>query len=287
LGDSYEQQEEDRSNPATTPQTLKIGSRVRCSDDGIEGRIVWANAVSVKIRWDDGEQITWRRDALADRPIEILDTVCDDDQLESPEIPDALAPTAPTEPGQTEPEVPPSTCGSAAPEHAAAEPPAEPAAPETPPVEQPAGVPSTELIEVPVIIAMEQTREDATHTEQIPMSETAEEKHNPPEQTDQPKETSTSKKRTRMRKPKAADDRREKRLSALDAAAKVLEETGRAMTCPELIMAMAEKGYWTSPGGKTPAATLYSAMLRESTTKGAASRFVKAERGKFALRGAI
>src|SRR5215467_3943324 len=61
------------TSPGTNPQTLKIGSRVRCTDDGVEGRIVWANAVAVKIRWDDGEQVTWRRDSLADRPIEILD----------------------------------------------------------------------------------------------------------------------------------------------------------------------------------------------------------------------
>jgi hypothetical protein len=74
------------------------------------------------------------------------------------------------------------------------------------------------------------------------------------------------------------------KLSALDAAAKVLGETGQPMTCQELIGAMAVKGYWSSPAGKTPAATLYSAMLREATTKGDASRFVKAARGKFALR---
>jgi hypothetical protein len=74
-----------------------------------------------------------------------------------------------------------------------------------------------------------------------------------------------------------------KKLSALDAAAKVLGETGQAMTCPEMIGAMAAKGYWTSPGGKTPQATLYSAVAREITTKGAHSRFVKADRGKFAL----
>jgi hypothetical protein len=55
------------------------------------------------------------------------------------------------------------------------------------------------------------------------------------------------------------------------------------MSCQELIGAMAAKGYWTSPGGKTPHATLYSAILREITTKGTASRFVKAERGKFTL----
>jgi hypothetical protein len=77
---------------------------------------------------------------------------------------------------------------------------------------------------------------------------------------------------------------KEKKLSALDAAAKVLAEEGRPMTCQEMIDAMAAKGYWTSPGGKTPAATLYSALLRE-LAKGAASRFVKTERGKFSRQG--
>jgi hypothetical protein len=53
-----------------------------------------------------------------------------------------------------------------------------------------------------------------------------------------------------------------------------------------MIAAMAAKGYWTSPGGQTPAATLYSAILRELTTKGPNARFVKTERGKFARKGA-
>ena len=52
--------------------------------------------------------------------------------------------------------------------------------------------------------------------------------------------------------------------------------------CQEMIAAMTAKGYWTSPGGKTPDATLYSAILREIDTKGAEARFVKTERGKFA-----
>ena len=72
--------------------------------------------------------------------------------------------------------------------------------------------------------------------------------------------------------------------SAIDAAAKVLGETGQAMTTKELIEAMATKGYWKSPHGLTPQATLYSAILREITAKGKDSRFVKAERGKFALK---
>src|SRR5262245_24403995 len=51
-----------------------------------------------------------------------------------------------------------------------------------------------------------------------------------------------------------------KRISALDAAAKVLGEQGKPMNCQEMIDAMAAKGYWTSPGGKTPSATLYTAV---------------------------
>jgi hypothetical protein len=70
-----------KKNVATTSgnlPALKIGSMVRCTDDGVEGRIVWANAVSVKIEWTDGEKVTWRRDALASKPIEIIDA--DDEQ---------------------------------------------------------------------------------------------------------------------------------------------------------------------------------------------------------------
>src|SRR5439155_2735073 len=48
-----------------------------------------------------------------------------------------------------------------------------------------------------------------------------------------------------------------KKVSTLDAAARVLEETGEKMTCKEMIDAMAAKGYWTSPGGQTPDRTLY------------------------------
>ena len=74
-----------------------------------------------------------------------------------------------------------------------------------------------------------------------------------------------------------------KKLSALDAAAKVLGETGKALTSTELIEAMAAAGYWRSPKGKTPQATLYSALAREIAIKGTKARFRKTERGKFAL----
>ena len=73
--------------------------------------------------------------------------------------------------------------------------------------------------------------------------------------------------------------------SALDAAARVLRESGQPLSCPELIEQMAAKGYCTTPGGKTPHATLYSSIAREIRDKGKDSRFKKSERGKFASTG--
>jgi hypothetical protein len=91
----------------------------------------------------------------------------------------------------------------------------------------------------------------------------------------------------RSRAAKAAptpDTAKEKKTSALNAAALVLQETGQALTCPELIAQMAAKGYWTSPQGKTPAATLYAALTREIKLKGEAARFAKTGPGTFAYR---
>lgn len=85
------------------------------------------------------------------------------------------------------------------------------------------------------------------------------------------------------RKAKATTEPKAKKPSALDAAAKVLGEAGAAMSCKEMIEAMAAKGLWSSPNGKTPDATLYAAILREITAKGKDARFYKADRGKFAL----
>lgn len=76
-----------------------------------------------------------------------------------------------------------------------------------------------------------------------------------------------------------------KRMSALDAAAEVLKKDGQAMRTSEMIVRMAEAGLWESPAGKTPAATLYSAILREVNTKAEKSRFRKADRGKFEWSG--
>jgi len=73
------------------------------------------------------------------------------------------------------------------------------------------------------------------------------------------------------------------KLSTLDAAAKVLGESKEPLTSKQMIEAMATKGYWTSPGGKTPHATLYAAILREMQAKGKESRFSKSDRGYFTL----
>jgi hypothetical protein len=58
------------------------------------------------------------------------------------------------------------------------------------------------------------------------------------------------------RQRRAPTQPKEKKFSALDAAAKVLPETGQPMGCNELVGAMAAKGYWTSPGAGRPTATV-------------------------------
>ncbi len=93
----------------------------------------------------------------------------------------------------------------------------------------------------------------------------------------------TSAKASRSKKAKPAKAKRNGKLSAINAAAKVLGETKKALNCKGLVEVMAAKGYWKSPGGQTPHATLYSAIAREIQKKGKDSRFKKADRGEFAL----
>jgi HB1, ASXL, restriction endonuclease HTH domain len=245
---------------------LKIGSRVRCTDDGVTGRIVWTNAVSVKIQWDDGEQVTWKRDALASRPIEILEddapALTDSQAVEPPAsatAEEANATKAPSEPTPAEVTSEP-LAEAPVPEPilatAASQPPAEVSLPEATPAAQLAPAPETA---VSASVFPEPVAADV-------------------------RTTATKPPRTR-KGTKSQSSGEENKLSALDAAAKVLAEESRPMSCPELIAAMAAKSYWTSPGGKTPAATLYSAILRELTIRGDNARFVKTERGKFARKG--
>jgi hypothetical protein len=78
--------------------------------------------------------------------------------------------------------------------------------------------------------------------------------------------------------------REAKSMSLLDAAAHLLAQgSGDPMRCKDIVDLAVERGLWTPGNGRTPANTLYASILREINTKGEASRFIKAERGKFAL----
>jgi hypothetical protein len=210
---------------------IRIGTRIRHLADGAIGRIVWANATTVKVQWDDGEKVNWKRAELASKGLEIID----DDQVLELEPTEVLA------------------------------------------AEQP-------MAEVPALAAVE-TTETASSTEAVEPTtapETLADKPTDPT-TGEPTTTEQPAKQPKRRARTPAPEGT-KKSSAIDAAAKVLAEEGKPMGCKELIGAMAMKGYWNSPGGKTPAATLYSALLREIDTKGDASRFVKVGRGMFGLR---
>jgi len=70
------------------------------------------------------------------------------------------------------------------------------------------------------------------------------------------------------------------KMSGLDAAARVLEEAGQPLNAKTMVETMLAKGYWKT-GGKTPASTIYAAIIREIATKGGEARFRKAARGQF------
>jgi hypothetical protein len=55
------------------------------------------------------------------------------------------------------------------------------------------------------------------------------------------------------------------------------------MNCKAMVESMQAKSLWTSPGGKTPEATLYASIIREIAKRGKESRFKKADRGMFSL----
>ncbi len=55
------------------------------------------------------------------------------------------------------------------------------------------------------------------------------------------------------------------------------------MGCKDIVEQALAKKLW-STNGKTPAATLYAAIIREISTKGKQARFEKVERGRFRLR---
>src|SRR5690242_15938422 len=73
----------------------------------------------------------------------------------------------------------------------------------------------------------------------------------------------TNKKAKTPKQSKAPKPAKPKKMSCLNAAAQVLADAGTPMTTGEMIEAMSKAKLWSSPNGQTPAATLYSAILRE------------------------
>ena len=89
-------------------------------------------------------------------------------------------------------------------------------------------------------------------------------------------------------KPKATaktKTKKERRPSGLDAAVTVLAEAGKPMNTSDMVKRMLETGLWKT-NGKTPAATIYAAIITEIAKKGDKSRFRKTERGHFELTAA-
>jgi hypothetical protein len=135
----------------------------------------------------------------------------------------------------------------------------------------------TEAVSTEALIPAEPTSAESGEVPAVPTPELD------PAVTPTPTEAET------VRKDEPTPDQSEEvnKLSAVDAAIGVLAETGQAMTCSELIAAMAAQGYWTSPQGRTPHATLYASFLRELKTRGEKARVVKTSPGKFAVRGPV
>jgi phage tail protein X len=84
---------------------------------------------------------------------------------------------------------------------------------------------------------------------------------------------------------KAPAEPKAKKMSALDTAAQVLKEAGQPMNAKAICEAVLAKGWRTN--GKTPASTIYAAIIREIATKGKDARFRKTDRGLFAINTTI
>lgn len=71
------------------------------------------------------------------------------------------------------------------------------------------------------------------------------------------------------------------KLSLIDAAIEVLGKAKEPMNCKEMVQAVFDAKLWAPGTGKTPHATLYSAILRD--LKSETPRFAKVDRGQFTL----
>lgn len=71
-------------------------------------------------------------------------------------------------------------------------------------------------------------------------------------------------------------------LGGLEAAVVVLREATEPLNAQDLVRRMIDRGLWTT-AGKTPAATIYAAIIREIRGKGLATRFHRAGKGRFTI----
>ena len=96
-------------------------------------------------------------------------------------------------------------------------------------------------------------------------------------------EAAMSKSAKPKRTKKAKDDPANSggKLSLIAAAAQVLAKAKKPMTTKEMVDQVVAAGLWAPGAGKTPHATLYSAILRD--LKSETPRFEKVDRGQFTL----
>ena len=71
-----------------------------------------------------------------------------------------------------------------------------------------------------------------------------------------------------------------RKLSLVDAAIQVMRETGKPMTCQEVVDVVLSRKLWHGKS-ETPAATLYSLILRDIQKGGRDAQFKKVGRGHF------
>ena len=110
-------------------------------------------------------------------------------------------------------------------------------------------------------------------------------KRRPKAQADAPAQPADQPKAAPKRKAKAERPAKTRRPGGLDAAVAVLAEAGKPMNTKDMVERMLSTGLWKT-NGKTPAATIYAAIIREIAKKGDKSRFRKTDRGMFELTAA-
>ena len=78
------------------------------------------------------------------------------------------------------------------------------------------------------------------------------------------------------------EEAKARKLSLLDAAVEVMKRLSGPLGAKDITIKVMGLGLWSGKG-KTPEATLYSAMIREIANKGEQARFKKVGRGRFEL----